>query len=140
LITQVDEHLWRGPRPEPYDYARIKTQFPVVISLEGAKEDYEESLELAPVKLLSMSIGFTQIYFTGISQSYLNNILWAIKNAPAPVLVHCQHGEDRTGLIVAAYRVMVSGWDKNKAMAEALHFGYRDWLNFGLNETWSQFA
>jgi protein tyrosine/serine phosphatase len=34
------------------------------------------------------------------------------------VYVHCQHGMDRTGYAVAAYRILVDGWDADRAMAE----------------------
>jgi len=41
-----------------------------------------------------------------------------------PVYVHCEHGEDRTGLVIAAYRVLYEGWTKERAQAEmnAHHF------------------
>jgi len=38
--------------------------------------------------------------------------LRAIQDAEAsgPVLMHCKHGSDRTGLMAAMYRVVVQGW------------------------------
>lgn len=140
MIKQVDNFLYRGPRPQPADFDWIRSHFATVISLEGNDEDKKERLELAPVPVVSFPISAWQIYFSGISQAYLNAILAAIASQKSPILLHCQHGEDRTGIIVAAYRVTVSGWDKTAAMGEALHFGYRRWLNFGLNKTWSAFG
>jgi protein tyrosine phosphatase (PTP) superfamily phosphohydrolase (DUF442 family) len=35
-----------------------------------------------------------------------------------PVLVHCQHGADRTGAMTAAYRIVVQGWSKEEAVRE----------------------
>lgn len=35
-----------------------------------------------------------------------------------PVLVHCQHGADRTGTMCALYRVAVQGWSKEEAIEE----------------------
>ncbi len=35
-----------------------------------------------------------------------------------PMFVHCQHGADRTGTMVAAYRVVVQGWTKESAVRE----------------------
>ncbi len=52
--------------------------------------------------------------------------------ARTPVLVHCQHGADRTGLMVAVYRVVVQGWRVEEAIAEMKGggFGYhRVWKN-----------
>src|SRR6266566_546401 len=35
-----------------------------------------------------------------------------------PLLIHCQHGADRTGAIVVLYRVVVQGWSKERAIQE----------------------
>ena len=34
------------------------------------------------------------------------------------VLMHCKHGQNRTGLIAAMYRIVFEGWSKEDAMAE----------------------
>lgn len=47
------------------------------------------------------------------------DILWQINNIKnGAVLVHCYHGADRTGLIVASYRVIYQNWDLNEAKRE----------------------
>jgi len=49
-----------------------------------------------------------------------------------PVLVHCQHGSDRTGVMCALYRIAVQGWTKEEAIREmtAGDFGFhRIWAN-----------
>jgi hypothetical protein len=40
-----------------------------------------------------------------------------------PVFVHCQHGSDRTGCAVAAYRMVEEGWPPDPAFAEMQNFG-----------------
>ncbi len=42
-----------------------------------------------------------------------------------PVFVHCLTGGDRTGAYVAAYRVHVQKWTKEKALAEMDVYGFR---------------
>lgn len=44
----------------------------------------------------------------------------------APILVHCQHGADRTGTMVAIYRVVIQQWTKEEAVREMTegHFGF----------------
>lgn len=41
-----------------------------------------------------------------------------------PVLLHCQHGADRTGLITAMYRLVYQGWTKEAATEELIQGGY----------------
>lgn len=47
-----------------------------------------------------------------------------------PVFVHCQQGEDRTGAMVAIYRIARQGWTPEHAYAEALALGLADWSPF----------
>jgi protein tyrosine/serine phosphatase len=47
-----------------------------------------------------------------------------------PVLVHCQHGADRTGTMCALYRVAVQNWKKEEALREMTQGG------FGFHEIW----
>ena len=48
----------------------------------------------------------------------------------APVLVHCQHGADRTGALIAVYRIAVQGWSKAEAIREMTEGG------FGFHQIW----
>ena len=47
-----------------------------------------------------------------------------------PVFVHCHYGADRTGALVAAYRIMIQGWTKDEAIREMTRGG------FGFHEAW----
>jgi protein tyrosine phosphatase (PTP) superfamily phosphohydrolase (DUF442 family) len=47
-----------------------------------------------------------------------------------PVLVHCQRGSDRTGAMIAIYRIAVQGWSKEEAIREMTQGG------FGFHQTW----
>ncbi len=48
-----------------------------------------------------------------------------------PVLLHCKHGSDRTGMMVAVYRIVEQGWRKEEAIAEMTQGG------FGYHPVWS---
>lgn len=47
-----------------------------------------------------------------------------------PVLMHCKHGSDRTGLMAAMYRVVVQGWSKEDALSEMTQGGFGDNKHF----------
>ena len=44
--------------------------------------------------------------------------------AEGPVLVHCHHGADRTGLICALWRMLDEGWSRQQAIDELIEGGY----------------
>ena len=50
------------------------------------------------------------------------------------VLVHCYHGADRTGLVVAMYRVIYRGWSLDAARSEMIDGGY------GFHPMWQDIA
>lgn len=53
-------------------------------------------------------------------------------------LVHCTHGQDRTGLIVGIYRVMHDHWTKVKAYQEMRDHHFHPALH-GVHEAWERF-
>ena len=47
-----------------------------------------------------------------------------------PILMHCQHGSDRTGLICAMFRMVEEGWSREDAIGEMRGGG------FGFHPVW----
>lgn len=41
-----------------------------------------------------------------------------------PLFIHCKHGHERTGIVIAHYRMKIEGWSKWKAIKEALQEGF----------------
>jgi len=71
-----------------------------------------------------------------IDDAHIVAALAGIRRAEAdgnvPVVVHCQHGADRTGVVCAMYRVVYQGWTPDEAIDELRHGGYGFhwiWLN-----------
>ena len=51
--------------------------------------------------------------------------LTLLRNNPGKkVFVHCRVGDDRTGMMIAAYRMAEEGWSAQKAEKEMEKFGY----------------
>lgn len=43
------------------------------------------------------------------------------------VFVHCAHGADRTGVVIAVYRISHDGWTSEQAKKEANRYGMKFW-------------
>ena len=48
-----------------------------------------------------------------------------------PVFIHCQRGADRTGVVLACYRVSHDNWSNRQALDEARSYGM-SWYQFPL--------
>lgn len=44
--------------------------------------------------------------------------------AAGPVLIHCKHGQNRTGMIAAMYRIVYQGWSRQQAIDEMREGGF----------------
>ncbi len=59
-----------------------------------------------------------------VSADELRQAVAYISDGEGQVLLHCWHGSDRTGAVVAAYRILAQGWSKEDAIREFIHGGY----------------
>ena len=67
---------------------------------------------------------YINVPMTGMTpptQSETNAILTLLEDpAAGPVFVHCKRGADRTGAVIAAYRIDHDKWDNTRALQEAM--------------------
>jgi protein tyrosine/serine phosphatase len=47
-----------------------------------------------------------------------------IRNRKAPILIHCHHGSDRTGLVIAMYKIVFGNMTKEDAVDEMVNGGF----------------
>lgn len=91
----------------------------------------------APARALGMTVNYYPI--DTLHQTVLKPSAVLVSNAVAVIrpgtYVHCEHGEDRTGLIVGCKRVWVDQWRKEAAREEMLKDGFHKELH-GLNDFW----
>ena len=67
-----------------------------------------------------------------IDEEDIVKALRIIKNRKGPILIHCWHGSDRTGAVIAMYRLVFQGWSKENAIKEMTEEG------FGFHRQFSQ--
>lgn len=59
-----------------------------------------------------------------VDDTFVVEALRVVANAEKPILVHCWHGSDRTGLVVAMYRMVFQDWPRERAIDEFVNGGY----------------
>ncbi len=120
---KVNETLFRGAQPddgalESLHRLGVKT----IINLRMADDIWKEEA----AKAASHGILYTNIPFHGMGRptdDQVKTVLGLIETLPGPVFIHCRHGCDRTGTIVACYRMKHDQWTLEKALSEANHYG-----------------
>jgi protein tyrosine phosphatase (PTP) superfamily phosphohydrolase (DUF442 family) len=121
---KVDEHVYRGAQPTDEGFRYLaKLGVKTVIDLRGAGEGRrnEESVVTAA------GMKYINIPMTGLtppSEAEITKILGMLEDgATGPIFVHCQRGADRTGAVIASYRIDHDGWDNARALKEAMSNG-----------------
>lgn len=131
---QVNEHLYRGAQPLPGGIKRLAALgIKTIVNLRGEDEKtrYEgEEARAAGLRYLSVPM-------SGLKRPTDEQVeeVLAIINQPEnwPVFVHCNHGADRTGTIIAVYRISQDGWSAREAKKEAKRYGF-SWIQFRMKD------
>jgi tyrosine-protein phosphatase SIW14 len=70
---------------------------------------------------------YVNVPMTGLtppSDAEITKILTLLEdNTAVPVFVHCKRGADRTGAVIAVYRINHDHWDNTRALREAMSRG-----------------
>ena len=120
-LFSITPNLYRSAQLAPKDVTLIKSLgIQTVVSLRNFNDD-ETVLRGSGVKLKRIGINTWSV-----GDKQVIAALKAIKAAEqdGPVLLHCLHGADRTGLVSAMYRMLYQGWGKDEALQELTQGGY----------------
>jgi len=119
-LYRVEDGFYRGAQPSADGFKELaKLGVKTVIDLAGGGGDgafvKDGSLKLVHVPLHAWSLRDDRV---------LEALRVMADPSNRPVMIHCQHGADRTGALVALYRVVVQGWTKQRAVEEMSRGGY----------------
>lgn len=127
--TVIAGELYRSAQPtagQIEDYAQnygIRT----IVNLRGASKDaswYTDEIATAQ-KLGIKHIDFRMVSSKGLTAEQADQLVALLKDAPKPILIHCQAGADRTGLASVIYSQRIAGVPTDKAEQQlSLYFGH----------------
>ena len=121
---RVNETFFRGAQPDEAGIAnlsRLGVRTMINLRLRSDTLAGEEAAAR------SHGIGYVSEPFQGMgapTDAQVAKVLALIDSSPSPVFVHCEHGADRTGMIVACYRQRHDHWRAERALAEAKDYGF----------------
>jgi protein tyrosine/serine phosphatase len=134
-LHRVNSSLYRSAQPTKEGFVFLGTQaslvkadrpIKTVVSLRAFNDD--DALTPASSGLRLEQIRFKTWHPE--DEDVVKFLRIATTPALQPVLVHCQHGSDRTGTMVAIYRIAFEGWTKAQATDEMINGG------FGFHPMW----
>jgi protein tyrosine phosphatase (PTP) superfamily phosphohydrolase (DUF442 family) len=121
---QVNEHVYRGAQPTD-DGIRYLAKLGVKTVIDLREADGRARAEEQTVRAAGMQ--YVNVPMTGLTAptaAETSKILGLLQNSNAgPVFVHCKRGADRTGAVIAAYRIEHDRWDNARALKEAMSQG-----------------
>ncbi|MBW2637530.1 MAG: dual specificity protein phosphatase family protein [Deltaproteobacteria bacterium] len=125
-LHKVSDDLYRSAQPTAEGMKNLKKLgIKTIVSLRSYHSDRDE-------------IGTTDLGYVHIPMQSWNpkteavvRFLQIVTNPEkTPVILHCQHGADRTGTLSALYRIIIQGWTREEAIEEMKEGG------FGFHAIW----
>lgn len=110
---RISPDLYRSGQPSGSDMQELQSRgFKSILNLRQYNSDDKEAR--------GTTLGLYHIRMNAgrVRDEQVIDALKVIRDAPKPMLVHCWHGSDRTGLVVAMYRIVFEGWSKEAAINE----------------------
>jgi protein tyrosine/serine phosphatase len=148
-LQQVKPGLWRSGQPQnvfDWEYLRV-LGITRAIKLNFETECSDSSARIAGITSYMMSVQPEEDknLISNITNTFARPDAKVIEAAEKLIdpsvgtLVHCTHGQDRTGYLIGRYRVNAERWSKNEAYLEMLKFGFHPEL-YGLHKAWEDFT
>ena len=126
-FDRVNDGLYRGAQPNSLGLQSLaRLGIKTIINLRQTNEVW--AVEAAEAQALGIT--YTNVPMSGVDRptdQQVEQVLALLETAPAPVFIHCLRGADRTGTIIACYRIQHDQWTSAQAMSEADQHGMSVW-------------
>jgi undecaprenyl-diphosphatase len=120
---------YRSGQPDDHMLAQYKEQYKIksVLNLRGSHPGeswYEEELA-ASTRLNLVHYDVSLSASSELKDAEVRQLMDIFRTAPRPILIHCQAGADRSGLVAAMWKVAVNKMPKAEARKQlSLWYGH----------------
>ena len=127
-LHRVNDGLYRGGQPTEAGLKQlVQLRIRTVVNLR----DDDERARVEEAATVAAGLRYFNLPLSDFHKPNDQEVaqILSIINAPEnqPVFVHCKRGADRTGTIIAIYRIEHDGWTGTRAKQEAESFGLGFW-------------
>ena len=124
---KVSDQLFRGAQPPLSSLPQLKILG--ITTIVVLRPEAPQTRESERLRAESLGLRFVYIPVGGFSNptsAQLAQFFSLLRETPPQkIFVHCEFGEDRTGVFIAAYRIAFQHWSPEQALAEMYAFGFR---------------
>ena len=143
-LYKINEKLYRGGQPTEAGITELK-RLGVKTVIDLRDNDNRAHKEEAWVRSAGLRfVNVPESNWFKPNQKNIEAIIKQIDETPnQPIYVHCKRGSDRTGTVVAVYRITHDGWTGKQANDEAKKFGFgwwQIWMKDYINDYYRDYA
>jgi tyrosine-protein phosphatase SIW14 len=119
---EVTPKLYRGGQPKGTGYEHLKEMgVDIVVDLRLSGRDAEKR-NVTKAGMQFVALPWHCLFPK--DRVFAEFLKLLQENPDKKVFVHCRYGDDRTGMMIAAYRMAVQGWTPEEARREMQKFGF----------------
>ena len=119
-FAKVDQHVYRGGDPTAVGLTELGAMG-VKVDLDLREKGDATEVERKEAEKLGIKyVNIPMKPFAAPTDDEMEQALsWLIRDKSGTVFVHCRRGKDRTGTVIACYRIRHDGWSNHDALSEA---------------------
>lgn len=129
---QVSARIYRGAQPDGEGWISLANLG--VRTVIDLRPENEHSCKAEKQAVEAAGMHYVNVPFNGFHappDDKISKVLGLMSDSTGPVFVHCRRGADRTGTVIACYRITHDGWSNRRALHEAVSYGM-SWIEFGM--------